>query len=381
MAIAIKLHYICCMSMPHIMRQIALFTLGIVIALAFLPQKPSSAQSLQTIMLIDSLTKRLPLETGKTKARLLLELAALSGQIAPAEKIPYLRELAQMDEEAVWQERVEAWIMLADTYAQEGDTANVTAALREAAQMLAGETGRDTLSALNPALIAKQEQSDLLDSFWSGYKTLMVALAILSVIVALIVLNSMRNKMKRQAAALSEELNRLNQLIEKQESLVDQKVKERTGDLEMQLREIRAKDLELKKALKKAEEANYLKNAFLANMSHEIRTPLNGIIGFSSLLQTELSLMENQELYEFATGIQQSGDRLLNLLTNIIDISRIEANDLEVAIHPCNLNQIIENVCMLHTFAANEKGLAFRWKLGEVPKVLADNTRLWWTMP
>lgn len=376
MAIAIKLHYICCISTLHNMRQIALFTLGIVIALAFLPQKPSPAQSLQTIMLIDSLTKRLPLETGKTKARLLLELAALSGQIASSEKIPYLRELAQMEEEAVWQERIKAWIMLADTYAQEGDTANVAAALREAAQMLAAEAGRDTLSALNPALAAKQEQSDLLDNFWSGYKTLLVALAILSVIVTLIVLNSMRNKMKRQAAALSEELNRLNQLIEKQESLVDQKVKERTGDLETQLLEIRAKDLELKKALKKAEEANYLKNAFLANMSHEIRTPLNGIIGFSSLLQTELSLMENQELYEFATGIQQSGDRLLNLLTNIIDISRIEANDLEIVVHPCNLNQIIENVCMLHTFAANEKGLAFRWKLGEVPEVLADNTRL-----
>ncbi len=107
--------------------------------------------------------------------------------------------------------------------------------------------------------------------------------------------------------------------------------------------------------MKRAEDANYLKNAFLANMSHEIRMPLNGIIGFSSLLETELSLLENKELYEYATGIQQSGDRLLNLLNNIIDISRIEANEIEVDIHSCDVNQIMQHVFDLTVFSANEK--------------------------
>jgi signal transduction histidine kinase len=144
---------------------------------------------------------------------------------------------------------------------------------------------------------------------------------------------------------------------------VENKINKETQNLESELFKSRQKDKELKKALKRAEDANYLKNAFLANMSHEIRTPLNGIIGFSSLLETELALLENKELYEYASGIQQSGDRLLNLLTNIIDISRIEANDIEVELHPCDINEIIENVCDLYVFSANEKGLLLSTKL------------------
>ncbi len=336
---------------------------------------PVQTQSFQTIMLIDSLSSRLQFETGRKKAALLLELASLSGEIAPEEKISHLRELTAMDQDCVFYERTQAWILLGEAYAEEGDTIQAATAFREAALLLS--VGKPDMATVSFASDTKmQGHNDFLINFWSVGKSLLVGLAAMSVFVLLIILNARRNRMKRYVLQLSDEVNRLSLLLERQESIVDQKVKERTGDLEAQLREIRAKDLELKKALKKAEEANYLKNAFLSNMSHEIRTPLNGIIGFSSLLQTELSLMENKELYEFATGIQQSGDRLLNLLTNIIDISRIEANDLEVAIHPCNLNQIIENVCTLHTFAANEKGLAFRWKLGEVPEVLADNTRL-----
>jgi signal transduction histidine kinase/CheY-like chemotaxis protein len=333
--------------------------------------KPASTQSLQTIMLIDSLNSRLPHETGKRKAALLLELASLSGDIAPDEKTSFLRQLTAMDHDSVFFERTQAWILLAETYAALGDTANAAASLREAARLLSHLPETPIASSQNA-----QNQHNLLQSFYSVYKTMLVGGAVLSIVFLLIILTMLRNRMKHRVSSLSDEVNRLNKLLEKQESIIDQKVKEKTGNLEAQLHEIRAKDLELKKALKKAEEANFLKNAFLANMSHEIRTPLNGIIGFSSLLQTELSLMENKELYEFATGIQQSGERLLNLLTNIIDISRIEANDLEVAIHPCNLNQIIENICALHTFNANEKGLAFHWKLGEVPEVMADNTRL-----
>ncbi len=146
--------------------------------------------------------------------------------------------------------------------------------------------------------------------------------------------------------------------------------------MQEQLDVTRSKELELKKTLKKAEDANYLKNAFLGIISHEIRTPLNGIIGFSSLLETELSLLENKELYEFAEGIQQSGDRLLNLLNNIIDISKLEANDIDIDLHPCKIDEIVNNIFELFVFVANEKGLAFKSKLSEVPQVIADNAKL-----
>lgn len=153
---------------------------------------------------------------------------------------------------------------------------------------------------------------------------------------------------------------------------VDEKIKEKTLELEQKLIERQTIDNELKIALKREEEANFLKNAFLSNMSHEIRTPLNGIIGFSSLLEAELSRMENQDLFEYATGIQQSGERLLHLLNNIIDISRIEANDLEVKIEPCNISHIITQVSELYSFKANEKGLRLNIQTLDTPPAIAD---------
>lgn len=181
-----------------------------------------------------------------------------------------------------------------------------------------------------------------------------------------------QNKIKQQ----QESLKMLELKVKEIEESIEKEVVQQTKTLQTQLEESRKKDIELKKTLKRAEDANYLKNAFLANMSHEIRTPLNGIIGFSSLLETELSMLENKELFEYAEGIAQSGDRLLNLLNNIIDISRIEANDIEFELHPCDLSSIVNNVKELHVFAANDKGLAFKTKFDDMPPVIADNANL-----
>ncbi len=153
---------------------------------------------------------------------------------------------------------------------------------------------------------------------------------------------------------------------------VEKRIKERTKDYQQQIEKFKKQDYKLKKTLKEVEDANYLKNAFLSNMSHEIRTPLNGIIGFASLLETELSLLENEELYGYANGIQQSGERLLHLLNNIIDISRIEANDLQVSLQDTNVNQIVEKSAELFKFQANDKGLTFNIRLDETPMAYAD---------
>lgn len=179
------------------------------------------------------------------------------------------------------------------------------------------------------------------------------------------------------------EFNKEIKLKSKELTLAKKKVKDfddelaksialKTKEVQNELDERMEIDIELKKALKKAKDANYLKNAFLSNMSHEIRTPLNGIIGFSSLLLTELSLMENQELYEYANGIQESGDRLLNLLNNILDISRVEANDLEIKLTSCSVNEIIEKTSELFKFKSNEKGIKFNVKYNDIPNALAD---------
>ncbi len=161
-----------------------------------------------------------------------------------------------------------------------------------------------------------------------------------------------------------------------QPSEIEQAVQKRTEKLNRQVAEHSEESLALKKALKKAEDANYLKNAFLANMSHEVRTPLNAIIGFSNLLLTELSMLENKELYEFAEGIQLSGERLLHLLNNIIDISRVEANDLKIALVPLQLKPFIRKIAEEHLSKAKERNLRLNVSLENVPEIEADEKSL-----
>lgn len=99
---------------------------------------------------------------------------------------------------------------------------------------------------------------------------------------------------------------------------------------------------ELIEAKKRAEESDRLKSAFLANMSHEIRTPMNSILGFSSLLEE----YHDDEIIrkEFIRHIQTSGEHLLTIINDIIDLSKIEANQLVVKKQEHHLNKILDDV-------------------------------------
>lgn len=98
-------------------------------------------------------------------------------------------------------------------------------------------------------------------------------------------------------------------------------------------------------AKEKAEESDRLKSAFLANMSHEIRTPMNGILGFTELLKEPL--LSGEKLNYYVNIIQKSGARLLNIINNLIDISKVEAGQMEVLLIETNVNTQIEYI---HTF-------------------------------
>jgi len=98
---------------------------------------------------------------------------------------------------------------------------------------------------------------------------------------------------------------------------------------------------ELIEAKEKAEQSDRLKSAFLANMSHEIRTPMNGIIGFSGLLKNIDLNSEKQQ--EYIRVIEKSGDRMLNIINEIIDISKIESGLMKVHISNVNVNQCLED--------------------------------------
>jgi PAS domain S-box-containing protein len=109
--------------------------------------------------------------------------------------------------------------------------------------------------------------------------------------------------------------------------------------------ERKAIENELMAAKEKAEESDKLKSAFLANMSHEIRTPMNGILGFAGLLKEHGLKYETQQ--EYIRIIEKSGARMLNIISEIVDISKIESGQMEVHFQEININDKLEHVYTL----------------------------------
>ena len=112
---------------------------------------------------------------------------------------------------------------------------------------------------------------------------------------------------------------------------------------------------ELLKAKEKAEESDRLKSAFLANMSHEIRTPMNGILGFAQLLNEPK--LSGEEQQEYISIIEKSGVRMLNIINDIIDISKIESGQMEISISQVNINEQIDYVYTFFKPEAEKKGI------------------------
>ena len=119
---------------------------------------------------------------------------------------------------------------------------------------------------------------------------------------------------------------------------------------------------ELVKAREKAEESDRLKTAFLANISHEIRTPMNGILGFADLLKSPD--LTHAEQNDFIDIIKKSGDRLLNLINDIVDISKIEAGLMELNITESDIHLQTKYIYSFFKHQAESKGLQLLCKNG-----------------
>lgn len=136
---------------------------------------------------------------------------------------------------------------------------------------------------------------------------------------------------------------------------------------------------ELLKAKEKAEESDHLKTAFLENLSHEIRTPLNGIIGFTTLLKN--NNITKEEKFDYIKIIEDSGKYLINIIDDLIEVSRIETGQFELRNEVFNLNDLLDE---LHTFFNdNEKYatcpvlLSLTCQLEEgMAMIYSDRTRL-----
>ena len=135
---------------------------------------------------------------------------------------------------------------------------------------------------------------------------------------------------------------------------------------------------ELKAAKEKAEESDQLKSAFLANMSHEIRSPLNGIIGFSSFLAGYNDLKPD-EINRYGKIISKSGNHLLNIINDIIYISKFDAGHIKPLMEPINLKQVLNELHELYSERVAELNKAINIKLDENQNdlfIITDATRL-----
>ena len=149
-------------------------------------------------------------------------------------------------------------------------------------------------------------------------------------------------------------------------------------DLAFQIHEKELFEAKLIVAKEKAEENERLKTTFLANMSHEIRTPMNGILGFTELLKNPNLPLESQQKY--LSMIEQGGDRLLEIINDIIDISKIQSGIAHVKLSSCNVNSQIEYVFSFFKPEVERKGIQFFHQIGLKEKeaiVLTDREKVY----
>lgn len=142
-----------------------------------------------------------------------------------------------------------------------------------------------------------------------------------------------------------------------------------------QLVKARTQELEQEKIL--SEVANRTKSEFLANMSHELRTPLTGILGFSSLLLKQIFGPINEKQQQYICSIATCGEHLLDLINDLLDLSKIEAGREELLLEPVVVQEICEACLSLLQELANHRGLDLRMEIAPtVDTCIADKRRL-----
>jgi PAS domain S-box-containing protein len=139
------------------------------------------------------------------------------------------------------------------------------------------------------------------------------------------------------------ERKRSEQALQDSHDLLEQRVQERTAELQ-------TANLELEKSAR-------MKDEFLASMSHELRTPLTGILGLSDVMQMPHVGPLNEKQRSYLTNIHSSGERLLEIINDMLDFSMIESGKVNLSLNPCSLNEICQSSLQLTESQASAKGL------------------------
>lgn len=190
-------------------------------------------------------------------------------------------------------------------------------------------------------------------------QTYFIIISIIAIFIIILLLGfaiTRHFRVEKLVLTRTAELEKTKEKVEKSELELQSKNEE----YEVINEELNETNKNLYKAKDKAEESDRLKSAFLANMSHEIRTPMNGILGFAELLK-EPGLTGKQQ-QQYISIIEKGGARMLNIINNIVSISKIESGQEEIYLQESNINEQIE---FIYTFFKPEiegKGMQFSFK-------------------
>ncbi|HIK15566.1 MAG TPA: response regulator [Leptolyngbyaceae cyanobacterium M33_DOE_097] len=177
-------------------------------------------------------------------------------------------------------------------------------------------------------------------------------------------------------AAISIENARLYSDLEEANRTLEAKVAKRTLELQEKNLHLQQEIYERQRAQEAAQVASRAKSEFLANMSHELRTPLNGILGYSQVLKKNKALTEQQQ--NGVNVIYQCGEYLLTLISDVLDLSKIEARKMELHSSTFHLPKFLENLLEICRIRADQKQITLNYKfLSPLPTcVYADEKRL-----
>jgi GAF domain-containing protein/CHASE1-domain containing sensor protein len=163
---------------------------------------------------------------------------------------------------------------------------------------------------------------------------------------------------------------RLYDELQRSATLLEAKVEERTKELQVA-------NEKLQEATRQAEEASHHKSEFLANMSHEIRTPMNAIIGFSDLLREQGVGPLNEKQLRYLSHIRNGGKHLLQLINDILDLSKVEAGKFVLTPEPLPVAETLEDILVIVRGLANTKQQTVRADIAaDLPPLAADPVRL-----
>ncbi|MFQ5480805.1 MAG: ATP-binding protein [Thermodesulfobacteriota bacterium] len=179
-----------------------------------------------------------------------------------------------------------------------------------------------------------------------------------------------------EIGSLAVEFNYMTKSLQDYYTTLESRVRERTEELRAANEELQGKQKELELANMGLSEANKMKNQFLANVSHELRTPLNSILGFSELLSEKAFGEINDKQAQYVDYIHSSGEQLLRLINNIIDLSKIDVDKMELMPEYFTITEALGEVLGIIRPLAHERSITIETKtVPASPKIRADKAK------